>query len=117
MSPRRRRLSHVAPLYSRGKWYQPLPRETQQGLVPICTTTLKKVVLPAHPKTAELKETMANLGGLGTLMSGSGPTVFTLTATAEEAIAIAQRLKAAVPDPDLGIWTSQFAPSGIQLDG
>jgi len=77
----------------------------------------EKVVLPAHPKTAELKETMANLGGLGTLMSGSGPTVFTLTATAEEAIAIAQRLKAAVPDPDLGIWTSQFAPSGIQLDG
>jgi 4-diphosphocytidyl-2-C-methyl-D-erythritol kinase len=77
----------------------------------------EKVVLPAYPKTAELKATMANLGGLGTLMSGSGPTVFTLTETQEEADEVAQRLKAALPDPDLGVWIAQFATSGIQLEG
>jgi 4-diphosphocytidyl-2-C-methyl-D-erythritol kinase len=77
----------------------------------------EKVVLPAHPKTAELKATMETLGGLGTMMSGSGPTIFTLTATQEEADSIAKRLKATIPDPDLGIWTAQFASAGIQLDG
>jgi 4-diphosphocytidyl-2-C-methyl-D-erythritol kinase len=77
----------------------------------------EKVVLPAHPKTAELKATMETLGGLGTLMSGSGPTVFTLTKTQEEAESIAERLKATISDPDLGVWTAQFASTGIQLDG
>lgn len=77
----------------------------------------ERVVLPTHPKTAELKTTMAALGGLGTLMSGSGPTVFTLTQTQAEAETIAQRLKAALPDPDLGIWIAQFTPTGIQLNG
>jgi 4-diphosphocytidyl-2-C-methyl-D-erythritol kinase len=76
----------------------------------------EKVVLPEHPKTAELKATMATLGGLGTLMSGSGPTVFSLARTPAEAAAIARQLKAALPDPDLGVWTTQFAPTGIQLD-
>ncbi|NJL46218.1 MAG: 4-(cytidine 5'-diphospho)-2-C-methyl-D-erythritol kinase [Leptolyngbyaceae cyanobacterium SM2_5_2] len=76
---------------------------------------LEKVVLPAHPKTAELKAVMTNLGGLGTLMSGSGPTVFTLVDTAAEAEAIAQQLKAKIPDPDLGVWIAQFVPTGVQL--
>jgi 4-diphosphocytidyl-2-C-methyl-D-erythritol kinase len=77
---------------------------------------LEKVVLPAHPKTAELKATMASLGGLGTLMSGSGPTVFTLVDSQAEADAMAQQLKTAIPDPDLGVWTAGFTSTGIQLE-
>lgn len=77
---------------------------------------LEKVVLPAHPKTAELKATMASLGGLGTLMSGSGPTVFTLVDSQAEAEAMAQQLKTAIPDPDLGVWTAGFTSTGIQLE-
>jgi 4-diphosphocytidyl-2-C-methyl-D-erythritol kinase len=76
---------------------------------------LEKVVLPAHPKTAHLKETMASLGGLGTLMSGSGPTVFTLVESQAEADALAQGLRTQIPDPDLGVWVAQFWPTGIQL--
>lgn len=76
---------------------------------------LEKVVLPAHPKTAHLKETMASLGGLGTLMSGSGPTVFTLVESQAEAEALAQGLRTQIPDPDLGVWVAQFWPTGIQL--
>ncbi|MEB3289144.1 MAG: 4-(cytidine 5'-diphospho)-2-C-methyl-D-erythritol kinase [Leptolyngbya sp.] len=76
---------------------------------------LEKVVLPAHAKTAHLKATMASLGGLGTLMSGSGPTVFTLVESQAEADALAQRLRTDIPDPDLGIWVAQFWPTGIQL--
>jgi 4-diphosphocytidyl-2-C-methyl-D-erythritol kinase len=76
----------------------------------------EKVVLPAHPKTAALRETMANLGGLGTLMSGSGPSVFTLAESAAAADALATQLRAALPDPDLGVWTAQFIPNGVQLN-
>ncbi len=79
------------------------------------TNDLEKVVLPAHPKTAELKAIMTSLGGLGTLMSGSGPTVFTLVDSQAEADAIAQQVKVKLPDPDLGVWTAQFVPTGVQL--
>ncbi|TVP67737.1 MAG: 4-(cytidine 5'-diphospho)-2-C-methyl-D-erythritol kinase [Leptolyngbya sp. LCM1.Bin17] len=77
---------------------------------------LEKVVLPAHPKTAHLKAVMASLGGLGTLMSGSGPTVFTLVESQAAADAMAQRLQADIPDPDLGVWTAAFTSTGIQLE-
>ncbi|NEQ34303.1 MAG: 4-(cytidine 5'-diphospho)-2-C-methyl-D-erythritol kinase [Leptolyngbya sp. SIO4C5] len=76
----------------------------------------ERIVLPAYPQVAQLKETMAGLGGLGTLMSGSGPTVFTLLETAAAAEAFATELRQAIPDPDLGIWPTQFTPSSIQLE-
>lgn len=75
----------------------------------------EKVVLPAHPKTAVLKAAMSNLGGLGTLMSGSGPSVFTLTESEAQANELAAKLRGALPDPDLGVWTARFIPSGVQL--
>lgn len=77
----------------------------------------EKVVLPAHPKTAALKAVMADLGGLGTLMSGSGPSVFTLAESEAAAAALAAALKGALPDPDLGVWTARFVAGGVQLDG
>jgi 4-diphosphocytidyl-2-C-methyl-D-erythritol kinase len=77
----------------------------------------EKVVLPAHPKTAALKAVMADLGGLGTLMSGSGPSVFTLAESEAAAAALAAALKGALPDPDLGVWTARFVAAGVQLDG
>ncbi|MFH7242285.1 MAG: 4-(cytidine 5'-diphospho)-2-C-methyl-D-erythritol kinase [Spirulina sp.] len=76
---------------------------------------LEKVVLPVHPKTAHLKETMVTLGGLGTLMSGSGPTVFTLVESQAEADAMAQRLRTQITDPDLGLWVAQCCPTGVRL--
>jgi 4-diphosphocytidyl-2-C-methyl-D-erythritol kinase len=76
----------------------------------------EKVVLPAHPKTATLKATMAELGGLGTLMSGSGPSVFTLAESEAQAEELAAKLRTVLPDPDLGVWTAHFIPSGVQLD-
>jgi 4-diphosphocytidyl-2-C-methyl-D-erythritol kinase len=75
----------------------------------------EKIVLPAHPKTAALKATMAELGGLGTLMSGSGPSVFTLAESEAQATDLAAQLRSALPDPDLGVWTAQFIPSGVRL--
>lgn len=76
---------------------------------------LEKVVLPAHPQVAELKQILAACGGLGTLMSGSGPTVFTLTATRAEAEALAQAVRDRLPDPDLALWVTRLSSNGIHL--
>ncbi len=76
---------------------------------------LEKVVLPAHPEVKALKDTLAACGGLGTMMSGSGPTVFTLTATQADADRIAQQLRSRIPDTDLGIWVTRLTPTGVQL--
>jgi 4-diphosphocytidyl-2-C-methyl-D-erythritol kinase len=61
---------------------------------------------------------MTQAGGLGTLMSGSGPTVFTLTLNTGQK---QRRSLKAYPgpsytDPDLGIWVTEFMPTGIQLE-
>lgn len=78
---------------------------------------LEKVVLPAHPVVTQLKETMTAVAtkhsGLGTLMSGSGPTVFTLTDTLEQAQAIAQSLRQHIPNPDLQLHVARFTSQGI----
>lgn len=80
---------------------------------------LEKVVLPAHPKVTHLKEIMTaaatDHGGLGTMMSGSGPTVFALTKTPEEAQSILQVVQAQLSDPDLQLHVAPFSTQGIQL--
>lgn len=76
----------------------------------------EKVVLPAYPQVATLRDTMAAAGGLGTLMSGSGPTVFTLTESAAEAEALQAQVRAQISDPDLELWTASFSPVGVWLD-
>lgn len=78
---------------------------------------LEKVVLPAHAKVTQLREVMAQTGKLGTLMSGSGPTVFTLAASAAEADAILNRVRQTLPDPDLDLWPVRFTQTGIRLEG
>ncbi len=79
---------------------------------------LEKVVLPAHPKVAQLKETMiataAQFNALGTMMSGSGPTLFTLTETSDQAQNIARALRQQVNDPDLMIYSAPFTAHGIE---
>ena len=79
---------------------------------------LEKVVLPAHSKVAQLKETMtaaaAVQGGLGTMMSGSGPTVFTLTEMPEQAEAIKQTIRQQIPDPDLQLFVAPFTTYGLR---
>jgi 4-diphosphocytidyl-2-C-methyl-D-erythritol kinase len=76
---------------------------------------LEKVVLPAHEKVAELRRIMALQGGLGTMMSGSGPTVFTLAQTQVAAENILSQVERHFNDPDLKLWVAQFSTTGIRL--
>ncbi|MBD1998331.1 4-(cytidine 5'-diphospho)-2-C-methyl-D-erythritol kinase [Leptolyngbya sp. FACHB-541] len=76
---------------------------------------LEKVVLPAHPQVAQLRETIQQFNPLGTMMSGSGPTVFALAESQAEAKHLQQQIQAALPDPDLQTWVTQFRAGGIQI--
>lgn len=78
---------------------------------------LEKVVLPAHPKVTQLKTVMADQGGLGTLMSGSGPTVFTLAETPQQAEEISAAVRAQIADADLKLHVAPFVTQGIRLVG
>ena len=55
---------------------------------------LETVTETAHPVIGELKAAMMRLGALGALMSGSGPTVFGLFKTRQEAAEAGRALKA-----------------------
>ncbi|GFE71238.1 4-(cytidine 5'-diphospho)-2-C-methyl-D-erythritol kinase [Chroococcus sp. FPU101] len=76
---------------------------------------LEKVVLPEYPNVAQLRETMQRMGGLGTMMSGSGPSVFTLCESFEQAKQIQKSVFEAIPDANLGIWIAQLVNTGISI--
>lgn len=74
---------------------------------------LEKVVLPAHPPVAQLRDRMQQLGPLGGMMSGSGPTVFGLTESAAAAQELRSRLQAELTAVDF--WVAPFTSTGVRL--
>ena len=76
---------------------------------------LEKVVFPAYPQVAELKSAFAAQDVLGTMMSGSGPTVFALCDSEAKAIAVKQAVKTLINDPNLNFWIAKLATEGIQV--
>ncbi len=62
---------------------------------------LEAVTLSRYPKLLELKQALVTEGATGSLMSGSGPTVFGIFKEEGPAVQAASRLKAAT-----GFWTS-----------
>lgn len=55
---------------------------------------LELYTLKAYPQVAELKSVMSRMGGLVTLMSGSGPTVFSVFESDEQAASAREQLAA-----------------------
>jgi 4-diphosphocytidyl-2-C-methyl-D-erythritol kinase len=76
---------------------------------------LEKVVLPAHPPIQALRNAFSELPVLGTMMSGSGSTVFALCADQASAIATRQAMHDRFNDPELDLWVTQFSNTGIRL--
>ncbi len=76
---------------------------------------LEKVVLPAYPQVSKLRDAFKASGTLGTMMSGSGPTVFALAESSTQAEQIQAQVKAAIADPDLDFWIAQFNLTGIRV--
>jgi 4-diphosphocytidyl-2-C-methyl-D-erythritol kinase len=76
---------------------------------------LEKVVLPVYPQVAELKSAFATQNILGTMMSGSGPTVFALCESEAQAIAVQRAVRTQINDPQLKFWLTKLATTGIQV--
>jgi 4-diphosphocytidyl-2-C-methyl-D-erythritol kinase len=76
---------------------------------------LEKVVLPEYESVAKLRNILAEAGGLGTMMSGSGPTVFTLCQSEAEAKQIRHQAESEIGDPTLDFWVTQLTNKGIQV--
>lgn len=76
---------------------------------------LEKVVLPAHPQVAQLKGAFQETEALGTMMSGSGPTVFGICESLAAADRVKQHLTEAIADPHLQVWTTTTLNGGIEI--
>ena len=81
----------------------------------LLSNDLEKVVLPAYSQVAELKSAFAAQNVLGTMMSGSGPTVFALCESQEQAIAVSQQIKSQMADPQLEFWVTKLSTNGVQI--
>ena len=57
------------------------------GVIERLGNVLETVTVPDHPEIARIKEMMMENGACGSLMSGSGPTVFALFQAREKAAA------------------------------
>jgi 4-diphosphocytidyl-2-C-methyl-D-erythritol kinase len=76
---------------------------------------LEKVVLPAYPLVSQLRSEFQRHPNLGTMMSGSGPTVFSLANSLEQAEALYHQVRSTITDPDLELFVTQFCDRGVQV--
>jgi 4-diphosphocytidyl-2-C-methyl-D-erythritol kinase len=76
---------------------------------------LEKVVLPAYPQVDKLKNALMSTDNLGTMMSGSGPTVFALCDSETQAKTIVKQVQTQLNDSTLGFWVTKLSSGGIQI--
>jgi 4-diphosphocytidyl-2-C-methyl-D-erythritol kinase len=74
-----------------------IPRlQTVQQIARALENDLEEVSERLCPAITDLKTSLADLGALGVLVSGSGPTVFGIFETREDALAAGERLKTGI---------------------
>ncbi len=77
---------------------------------------LEKVVFPSYPEVEALKLAFQEQEEvLGTLMSGSGPTIFTLCSSPTAAKQVVEAVKAKMNDPALEFWITELTSTGIEV--
>lgn len=78
---------------------------------------LEKVVLPAYPQVLQLRELFGKQPEvLGTMISGSGPSVFAIVESKEHAETVKEKITVAINDSDLELFVTQTIGHGIQLE-
>lgn len=76
---------------------------------------LEKVVLPSYPLVSQLRSEFQRHPNLGTMMSGSGPTVFSLATSQAQAETLYHQVRAAITDPDLELFVARFCDRGVRV--
>jgi 4-diphosphocytidyl-2-C-methyl-D-erythritol kinase len=100
---------------SSGSLFKAISHHNNSEIGKLMHNDLEKVVLPAYPPVAELKAAFAAQDVLGTMMSGSGSTVFALCASEAQAIAVQEQVRIQIPDPQLKFWLTKLTTKGIQI--
>lgn len=90
-----------------------LSRQDPPALARSLRNDLEQVVLPEYAIVGELRQALLSAGALGSLMSGSGPTVFGIMPSLELAAQVRNTLRHQFQDVEF--WVTQFAPTGILL--
>jgi 4-diphosphocytidyl-2-C-methyl-D-erythritol kinase len=91
-----------------------LERRDLLGLARSLRNDLEQPVLAEYAIVGKLRQALLEVGALGSLMSGSGPTVFGIMASLERAAQARDSLCHHFPEVDF--WVTQFAPTGILLE-
>lgn len=76
---------------------------------------LELVVLPEFEKIQQLRDQFAKFNPIGTMMSGSGSTVFALAESRSQAEEIRSQMRSVIPDSDLDLWVTKLSQSGVHL--
>lgn len=72
-------------------------RKDLAAMTGLLGNVLESVTIEKYPLIRELKEAMLDVGAAGSLMSGSGPTVFGIFDTMEKAVAAEKRMRQKYP--------------------
>ena len=75
----------------------------------------ERVAFPEYSQLVELRDAFGAAGVLGTIMSGSGPTMFALAESQKQAQLVMETVEQAIPNPDLDFWVAKFTATGIQI--
>ncbi len=98
-----------------GSLVQAIVHDNSPQIGQLLHNDLEKVALPEYPQIQKLKQGFQKAGVLGTMMSGSGPTVFALCETEQEAWRVTEEVKEAIADPNLDFWLTKFSTFGVQV--
>jgi 4-diphosphocytidyl-2-C-methyl-D-erythritol kinase (EC 2.7.1.148) len=91
------------------------PKKIDTKIGQLLHNDLEKVALPVYPQVLQLRSAFESAGVLGTMMSGSGPTVFALAESLAQAEEVQERVKRAIASPDLDFWVAKFSNTGIRI--
>ena len=98
-----------------GSLVQAIVNNDRQQIGQLLQNDLEKVALPEYPQIEKLKQSFQKAGVLGTMMSGSGPTVFALCETEKEAWRATEEVREAIADPELDFWLTKLSGFGIHI--
>lgn len=76
-----------------------LEKGDRKGITDALGNDLESVTIKLYPEIASIKERLFQLGALGAMMAGSGPTVFGLFSSKDDALQAAEKLR----DGDAGL--------------
>lgn len=95
---------------------QAIQQKDLKAIAQELSNDLEKVVLPEFPQVQQLRDCFAKHGAIGTMMSGSGPSVFALCETPAQAEALKSAVATELNDPELALWVTEIASPGIQVE-